>query len=601
MSKTVFTKHGRRGRPAGEPSFELSTERQQWRFEWVCASILLAAGVYLSYAYFGQKAVPNSDFTAFVQTGQEILDFRMPASFKRVPVLGILQVAAGKLMFTSPHPILTGGLFLNGILYILSILLFYRICRFFFEKTASFCLGLIGALNPWSLLMVVDPIAETAIVFFVLLTLYLILKRSWWCYLAAMAASMTRYECFMLIGIALLFDLFGRKGKRDKLIAAGLAFAASIPMLLWAVGTKMTATDPSSSYIKHFLGVEHRNGFNLLKMLWQTTFASLLEWPWWVQAMLIERPSNQQTADAIQSHYQVFRTAWSVLTAVFFILGALWVFLKKEWRFLCVLLFWLGYVCIHMTQSVLIDRYTLPVVWLTLLVAAYGLIQTAVWAAARVHKNVLYGAMVFGTIAAVLWAGSLWPAAQQTGRVSAASGSVFYAGLVLVFAALVGKQLIFKGKTAGLDVCLLCVMAVIIVSNQFNLAFRLGSGDLDIEFRKTAEWYLENAEGGKLASTLPGVVNLFLPEGRKNAVHTGGIAGDTLEEFAASCRQSGVKYVAWDSRLGFAVNDEYYKNWGLQKIHALRSGKDVGPFKFIQRIEANPRRYINIFRLESGQ
>ncbi|MFZ9032392.1 MAG: hypothetical protein ACO21J_00355 [Anaerohalosphaeraceae bacterium] len=556
--------------------------------------VLLVMGVYLSMIYFGQKAVPNSDFTAFVQTGRDILHLRMPTSFKRVPVLGILQIAAGKFMFTSPHPILTGALVLNGILYTLSILLLYKVSRFFIAPTGSFCLSLLAAVNPWALVMVVDPIAETAIVFFILLSLYLILSRSRWCYLAAMLASMTRYECFALIGIALLFDLFSHQTKRHKLTAVGIAIAASVPMVLWMIGTKLTSTNPNSTYFKHFLNVD-RNGFDFLKMLWMTSFSSLLQWPEYIRAALIERPASQQAAELIQSHRSLFQLLWNVVTAAFFVLGVIGAFLKKQWRFMGILLFWAGYVGIHMSQGVLIDRYTLPVAWLTLLAAMYGLSNLT----ERLPRAILSVIAVITSIIALFWTFQLWPALSQTAKISPASGSVVYAGLLLVAVGLVGKSLICRGRGAVLDGCLFVVVALMIVSNQFPLSMRLGQGDLDIEFRRTAEWYLENTDGTeRLATTLPGVVNLFLPEGQKKAIHTSGIKGNDLVEFAQSCKQRQVRYVAWDSRLGFAVRDAYYKNWGLSKIHPLGSGKDVGPFKFITKIPASQRRYILLYKVE---
>ncbi|MFZ9023933.1 MAG: hypothetical protein ACO3BO_04225 [Anaerohalosphaeraceae bacterium] len=556
--------------------------------------VLLVMGVYLSMIYFGQKAVPNSDFTAFVQTGRDILHLRMPTSFKRVPVLGILQITLGKFMFTSPHPILTGALVLNGILYTLSILLLYKVSRFFIAPTGSFCLSLLAAVNPWALVMVVDPIAETAIVFFILLSLYLILSRSRWCYLAAMLASMTRYECFALIGIALLFDLFSHQTKRHKLTAVGIAIAASVPMVLWMIGTKLTSTNPNSTYFKHFLNVD-RNGFDFLKMLWMTSFSSLLQWPEYIRAALIERPASQQAAELIQSHRSLFQLLWNVVTAAFFVLGVIGAFLKKQWRFMGILLFWAGYVGIHMSQGVLIDRYTLPVAWLTLLAAMYGLSNLP----ERLPRAILSVIAVITSIIALFWTFQLWPALSQTAKISPASGSVVYAGLLLVAVGLVGKSLICRGRGAVLDGCLFVVVALMIVSNQFPLSMRLGQGDLDIEFRRTAEWYLENTDGTEwLATTLPGVVNLFLPEGQKKAIHTSGIKGNDLVEFAQSCKQRQVRYVAWDSRLGFAVRDAYYKNWGLSKIHPLGSGKDVGPFKFITKIPASQRRYILLYKVE---
>lgn len=587
----------KQSRPIGEALIDSADQAK--RLEWVFMAALLVMGAYLSIIYFSQKAVPNSDFTAFVQTGSEILHFRMPSSFKRVPMLGILQIAIGQLMFTSPHPVLTGALVLNSILYTLSILLFYRVARLFLPLTGSFCLALLAAVNPYSLAMVVDPIAETTLVFFVVLTLYLILIRSRWCYLAAMLASMTRHECFGLIGIALLFDLFTLKTRRQKLTAVGVALAAAVPMIVWMIGTKTTTTDPRSSYIKHFLDVDHRNGFGLLKMLWTTAFSALLQWPEYIRALLLERPATQQAADAIRSHNNLFQLLWNSVTAAVFMAGVVAVFLKKQWRFLGILLFWIGYVCIHMSQSVLIDRYTVPVVWLTLLTAAVGIGATGELLKTRIPRGVLATVAVLGAFIAILWIVGLWPALSQTAKISSASRSVVYAGLLLLAVGVAAKQFAIRGRYAVRDVCLFVIVALMIVSNQFALSFRLGQGDLDIEFRRTAEWYLDNTDGSeKLVTTLPGVVNLFLPEGKKNAVHTNGIPGTHLAEFAQSCKKRGIGYIAWDSRLGFAVNDEYYKSWGLSKVHPLGAGKDIGPFKFINKIPASPRRYILLYKVD---
>ena len=576
----------------------IDLQRQQNRMEWLFLGLLLAAGIYLSVVYYGQKAVPNSDFSAFVRTGEQILHFQMPSSFKRVPVLGMLQVAMGKLMVTSPHPVLTGALVLNGILYTFSIMLLYKVARFFLEPTASFCLGLVAAINPWAISMLVDPIAETAIVFFLVLTFYLMFKRSRWCYLAAMVASMTRYECFGLIIIALLFDLFGQKSKRQKLTALGMAFVASVPMIVWLIGTKMTKVGAGGHYFRVFLNVENRNGMSFLKMLWHTTFSALLQWPEWIRAILIERPATKEAAEAIQSHKAHFQMFWNSIAAVFFVSGLVWGFIKKQWKLVGVLLFWSGYACIHMSQSVLLDRYTVPIIWLTLLVSAYGLASSGQWLARRLPRTVMYIGAALLAVIAFIWAVRLWPAVSRTADISAASAKVAYVVLFLALVFVIIKQFLLRRRTLVLDIGLFTIMALMIVSNQFSLSLLLGQGKLDIEFRKTAEWYFENAEKtDKLATTLPGVVNLFLPQGRKNAVHTNAIPGENIAEFAKSCKKRQIRYIAWDSRLGFAVRDVYYKMWGLKKVHPLGAGKDIGPFKFITTIKASDRRYIHLYRL----
>ena len=79
-----------------------------------------------------------------------------------------------------------------------------------------------------------------------------------------MLASMTRFECFGLIGIALLFDLFSRTSKRQKLTAVGIAFAAAVPMILWMVGMKPTAADPNTRTFRATFTMEKPNRVGVL-------------------------------------------------------------------------------------------------------------------------------------------------------------------------------------------------------------------------------------------------------------------------------------------------------------------------------------------------
>jgi hypothetical protein len=573
-------------------------QRQGW-YEKLAMGVLLLLGIYLSIVYFGHQVVPNSDFSAFVQTGREVLNFQIPTSFKRVPALGMLQIALSKFIFNSPHPILTAGLILNCILYTLSILVFYKISRFFMESGASASLALIAALNPWTLTMLVDPIAETTLIFFMLLSLYLILRRSWWCYLAAMVASMTRYECFALIGIAFLSDLIYRRPKREKLRAFGFSCLAAIPMLLWLIATKRCST-VSDGYYTSFVNVESRNGFALIEVLWRTAFSSLLQWPEWVRAIFMERIANKEAASAVMVRNQLFHQVFAVAAAIFWGLGALWVFFKKQWNFLPVLLFWGVYVSVHCMQDVLLDRYTVPAIWLTLLIAGYGFSVFIEGISGKVPRFVRYVILTILACVALIWTFQLWPALSVAAKVSPSSRTVVYAGLLSAAVLFVARQIIYKKRSVVRDVYILIFIALIVVSNQFILSFRLGTGNRDIEFRKLAEWYVGNAKGGeKLVTTLPGVVKLFVPVKQgEQIVHIVNVPGRDIQEFAVACKNSGIVYVAWDSRLGFAVKDSYYENWGLAKIQLLGSGRDVGPFLFIKKIEASKQRYINLYRLD---
>ena len=149
----------------------------------------------------------------------------------------------------------------------------------------------------------------------------------------------------------------------------------------------------------------------------------------------------------------MFQVVWNFFVAALFIAGVVGVFFKKQWRFLGIFFFWAGYVCIHMSQSVLLDRYTLPMGWLTLLTATYGLSNLT----DRLPRVTLSVIAVITSIIALFWTFQLWPALSQTSKISPASGSVVYAGLLLVAVGLVGKSLICRGRGEMLDGCLFVV------------------------------------------------------------------------------------------------------------------------------------------------
>ena len=78
------------------------------RFDFAVMALLLVFGVYLSITFYGHLAVPNSDFPAFVETGKALLSFKLPGSFKRLPVFGTMVAAFGHVV-GGQHPDLTAG------------------------------------------------------------------------------------------------------------------------------------------------------------------------------------------------------------------------------------------------------------------------------------------------------------------------------------------------------------------------------------------------------------------------------------------------------------------------------------------------------------
>ena len=60
--------------------------------------VLLFLGIYQSVHFYGFAAFPQADSWEFIATGHELLSFEVPSSFKRAPVVCILQAGISRLL-----------------------------------------------------------------------------------------------------------------------------------------------------------------------------------------------------------------------------------------------------------------------------------------------------------------------------------------------------------------------------------------------------------------------------------------------------------------------------------------------------------------------
>ncbi len=557
-------------------------------FEIFAIVILLAFGIYQSVLYFGHQAVPNSDFTAFVKTAHQLLSFELPSDFKRVPVLGILQIGLSKFI-SGDHPELTAGWLLNAILHPLSIVLLYLVGKRFLGYMAVW-FALIAGINPWVLNLLREPIAETTLIFFTLLTFYFILRRSNWCYLFAAITSMVRYEGAVLILAAFVMDISESistnngpinwpKVKRRWISAFLHAALASVPLGLWLLGTWLTWRQGTSHYIGHY-------GHNTI----MGKFATYL---WYVSIMPLFQPANAEAAKIITCLSKII-VAMSLLTA------AGYGIFKRRWDILTLLLFLVPYFFIHSFQSNTRPRYAMPAAWLILLLCVCGL--WCLWQLinqwAAIPRAVAILLQVILLLGSGVWLITLVPHLPKLTYYSPTSASIPYVVMGLAIVVFLVRTAMYRRRFALRDTAATMLVCLTVVSNQFMLAQTVGRGQTDKEFKDLAQWYLKNAQPDeKIVTTMPHVVSLFAPRYESNFVHTSSIKGQDIKEFLESCYKKDITYVTWDSRIGFSPQNSYYKRWRIHRIAPLQKPRSIGPFKFIRQIKRNEKKFINIFRL----
>ena len=108
--------------------------------------LLLSFGVFHSVIYWGHQVVPHFDFECFAAQGRQILSFKLPTDYKRVPLVGILQVLLGHIT-GGASPDFHGGWLLNSIVHPLTAVLLWLAGRKVIGRAAVW-FAIIAMINP---------------------------------------------------------------------------------------------------------------------------------------------------------------------------------------------------------------------------------------------------------------------------------------------------------------------------------------------------------------------------------------------------------------------------------------------------------------------
>jgi hypothetical protein len=560
--------------------------------------LLLGFGIYHSIIYWAHQVVPHFDFTCFPAVGRQILSFKMP-DFKRVPLVGILQILLGKIT-DGRNPDFTGGWLLNSIAHSLTAVLLWLVGRKIIGRSAVW-FAVIAIINPWGLQLLTEAIAETTLLFFIWLTFYFIFIRSKWAYLFAALTSMVRYEGAALILGAFVLDMLEGKNKKERILVFVYAAIASIPLTLWLLGTVLSSHELGTThyfrvftkeYMTQFVsGAENRTGIvKHAGMLWQVGFYHLF------------LPSPQSS----QAFAQSLMNSSKILVLVGFLFGSVYGLWNRQWKILVLLLFFVPYFLLHAAYPYPMQRYHATVFAIVLLVCIYGL--QAFWKLindkfirqGRLPKGAIVISQLIVTIIALIWALGLSGFLSRLAMMSTASKSLPYVAILVVCVTFAVERFAYKGGMLK-EIVILALIILIIVSNQFAVAGIVGNGGRDMEFKYLADWYCQNAKKGeKLVTTAANLLAAMAPQYKDDFLEMDAfVDANSPAEFVEECYRKNITYVTWDSRIGLSPSDDYYKIWKIQNIAPLAAARDVGPYQFIAQLRANERRYINVYRLRA--
>ena len=572
----------------------LITAEAQNRLDILTGVVLFAFGAYHSILYFGHAVIPNSDFPDFFREGRDLLSLHLPYSFKHTPVLGLLlnflyPVAWG------PSRELTAGWLLNTILHPFTVVLFWLVGKKIIGRAAVW-FAIIASINPWTIYSLVDPVVETPFLFFILLSIYLIFRRSRWAYLAASITSMIRYEGAALIAAAFVADIINRENKRDVAKAFIFSAIAAVPLMFWLTLTVMNWRTESGTthyfnvlfskdYSKTFAEGQGKRGIGLhLQLLWQVAF----------QPLLVPYPG------ASEAFAETILKLGEAAVVIGFVLGCVVAAFRRRWEMLVLLLFFVPYFILHAYYPYPLPRFHSTVFWIPLLVAWFGL-QSAGGFLAQKARFPWQATLVLKlgvAVAAGVWFVDFARNFGYASSISPTSTSMPYVAVLVTAIIIAAGMLVERPIPVSRHLCVASMLCLVIASNQFILTRIVGDGKREMEFRQLGEWFAQNAKPGeKMAVYNCGPAGLYAGKFAENIV--GFPKEDSPEKLIEKLYEQNITYVVWATREGIGQRHNDYTFLGLDKNIALLSQpRSIGPFQFVKQI-GSERGYVNVFRLNN--
>jgi hypothetical protein len=479
-------------------------------------------------------------------------------------------------------------------LHPLNLILFWLLGREIIGKSALW-FAVIAILNAWVIYMLIEPIKETTLLFFLLLTLYLIFKRSNWSYLFASITTMVRYEGAALIMAAFVIDMIYCKSRRERIRSFLYSAMATVPLALWMLGTALSWEPGTGHYLNVLFSKDYSEAF-AEPVAERTGIVKHMQLLWLVGFRPLFMPYPGAGNDFVQLLWKISQ----IVAFIGFFFGSVYGLCKRRWNILALLIFFVPYFLLHARYPYPIQRFHSTIFWIALLLCWFGLQSgwKLIDGTGRMNKVLLLILQALVAIVSIIWVVSLIFYLPEISRFSPKSASLPYVAMSLVGLIFVGRIFVYSPRYILREFSILAFVCLIIVSNQFALAGLVGDGQGDMEFKQLADWYNANAKPGeKMLVTLSHVVKLYAPEHKDSLIHIGSIKAENPSDFIKKCYDEDITYVAWDSRLGLNPENEYYKFWGLKNIAMLAQPKSIGPYEFITQIRANEKRFIYIFRL----
>ena len=574
--------------PVATLSIPYSDDKTGKRFDICVCLILLALGTYTAIALWAACPVPNPDFPGYIGTGRTLLNFDLPSNFKRAPGVGVFQMLINYAIGGNNE--LVAAWLLNSILTPIIAILTYLIAKRFIKFYAAF-FAVIVVLHPMLLTQQVNPIAETTMIFFILLTFFLSFRHSRWAYLAASIASLVRYECAALLIVIFTMDVLEHRSKKGILTASAFLMVASTPFALWMLGTYLTMTPTSSHYLKHYSGgVSKAIGMGYINLIWDGGVRPLLQTLATAKAKFLSYSAGDPAAN-IKS---VLHPCTQAITVIGILVALVHTIVKRNWKMIAFFLFLSMYIFAHAMKPHSHHRYTVPILCPLLLIAFYGLMLAGGALIDKLRMSIRISLILqIALLAGILyWIVLLVPHFAKLSIYCVKGMFLPYAGMAAGAMILITGIYFYGKKFLNINLLITVFVCLMLISMQFSTARTVGNGTR-MEFKFLLDAYLANSEPGeRIASRYAGTLRLMAPSRRDDFVSSlKYLSSTTFDEFVEKCYDNNITFVSWSNRGSRGSKGEL-----ISIAPVLSKQQNCPPLIFVKRVQVNTEG-INVFKL----
>jgi hypothetical protein len=521
--------------------------------------------------------MPHADFLEFADVGMSLAQGELPATFKRAPLYPLVVGLLGRVV-AGEAPVRAAAEWLNALLLPVNGVLVYLLARRWLGAASAWAAA-------WFLLLPVGfectahLLAEPLLTTMILATLLATQHGSKWVYLAAAAATMTRYDAAgLIVGVALaqrwangsctVQDSTDQRPVPQRRVPQTMAALAAAPLVIWLVLTAGWWQGRSSDhYVRQMIERPTFEPFGLVRRFAATVYGlGGVRLPIWIESLEAALPVM----------------AWILCAAA--LIGIVVKLRERDRLAICGVTFLAGYALVHSIFVFAFDRFAYPPAPMLILLAGGGLVAVR-RALARLKLSATPGLLLVLLVLAVAMSGIaeevLNPAALKAGKLAGLLPLVLLPLIVLCLAASI-RSYVARAALIG----------VVVVLAQV----RLRAGDELIQrgqelpnLVEAARWVARAVPpDARVLSPLPGLLRLYAQRPRERFPAYQDIEADEWSAIVQECRRRGIAYIVWHDVLAELHGGYYSEKHRLGRFEPLRAAQDLPDVEVVRAFNGRP-------------